>query len=311
MTDQVSELVAEPAKPLPLEIGERLRRKRETLGMRLEDVAKQLRVDVRHLDALERDDTEAMPSAVFAKGYLRNYARHLELDPDPLLAAFDAAVGLQPPPLARLSKVSMGSRWMGEFPWERVLLLGGLVVIALGLAWIGNTVYGLFRSAAEENALVLAPGGDSAEIFPITLGTPPAPPPAEGDNGALSLALPARPSSVESQTAPDDGASEPQITDTPVEMDDPAELEAAPLPEVATVTLNFTEDSWVELVDAQNKRLLSRVGKAGQSLTVSGIPPIDVVLGNAPGVALEYNGEQIAPKRPRRGQVAKFRLGDG
>lgn len=309
MTDQTTELVAAPAKPLPLEIGERLRRKRETLGMRLEDVAKQLRVDARHLDALERDDTDVMPSAVFAKGYLRNYARLLELDPDPLVAAFDAAVGLQPPPLARFSRVSTGPRWMGEFPWERVVLLGGLVVIALGLAWIGNTVYGLFKSAAEENSLVLAPGGDSADIFPLALGTPPAPPP-EGDSGALSLTLPARAPSAESATL-GDGATEAPVSSTPAEVDDPAELAVAPLPEVVTVTLNFTEDSWVELVDAQNNRLISRVGKAGQSLSVSGIPPIDVVLGNAPGVALEYNGEQIAPKRPRRGQVAKFRLGDG
>lgn len=284
----------------PLEIGEKLRRKRESMGLSLEDAAKQLRVDIRHLRALESDDVAGLPSPVFTKGYLRNYARLLELDPDPLVSAFDASqTDLQPPPLSPITSVRASPRILGEFPWEKVLTLGGVLIAVLGVAWIGKTVYSLFKAASHEQSVMLPQPGDMSTGLPLTLDIPGAP---SAENGG-DLALPPE------ESGPVAPESDIETTAPELAVEPPAEPAPPPRPE-ATVTLHFGDDSWVELTDAVNTRLMSRVGKAGQTLSVSGIPPISVVLGNAPVVTVEYNGEPVEFRQPRRGQVAKFKLGE-
>jgi cytoskeleton protein RodZ len=56
------------------------------------------------------------------------------------------------------------------------------------------------------------------------------------------------------------------------------------------LTLKFSSDSWAEVYDASGQRLFYDVGAASSAHTVKGPAPLHVVLGNASGVALEYNG---------------------
>jgi cytoskeleton protein RodZ len=79
----------------------------------------------------------------------------------------------------------------------------------------------------------------------------------------------------------------------------PAQTTSAPAPAAATqpraknqsqVTLRYSADSWTEVYDASGARLFYDVGAANSVQTVVGTPPLRVVLGNASGVAVEYNG---------------------
>ncbi len=56
------------------------------------------------------------------------------------------------------------------------------------------------------------------------------------------------------------------------------------------VTLRYSADSWTEVYDATGARLFYDVGAANSVQTVVGTPPLRVVLGNASGVSVEYNG---------------------
>jgi transcriptional regulator with XRE-family HTH domain len=67
-----------------------LRRTREARQMDLEDVEQALRIRRRYLQALEMGDYEALPGAIQARGFLRNYARFLGLPVDDALARYDA-----------------------------------------------------------------------------------------------------------------------------------------------------------------------------------------------------------------------------
>lgn len=58
----------------------------------------------------------------------------------------------------------------------------------------------------------------------------------------------------------------------------------------AQVTLRYSSDSWTEVYDSTGARLFYDVGAANSVRTVVGTPPLRVVLGNAAGVAVEYNG---------------------
>jgi hypothetical protein len=60
--------------------------------------------------------------------------------------------------------------------------------------------------------------------------------------------------------------------------------------------LHYTADSWTEVYDATGARLFYDVGSANTVKTLSGTPPLRVVLGNGSGVSVDFNGhsESIA-----------------
>ncbi len=70
------------------ELGQILRQARENKGLTLKEVQDQIRINPAYLQALEESDYSALPSAVHARGFLRNYARFLNLDPAPLLERY-------------------------------------------------------------------------------------------------------------------------------------------------------------------------------------------------------------------------------
>lgn len=71
--------------------GTQLRAAREARELSIADVAYALKLNPRQVDALEADRFDLLPGPAFARGFLKNYARFLELDPQPLLEAIDQA----------------------------------------------------------------------------------------------------------------------------------------------------------------------------------------------------------------------------
>ena len=71
------------------EIGQILREARENKGLSLEDVQAKIRINTRYLAALETGDYDVLPTSVHVRGFLRNYARFLGLDPQPLLDRYN------------------------------------------------------------------------------------------------------------------------------------------------------------------------------------------------------------------------------
>ena len=81
MTDNATQAAATP-EPGP---GAALQEERRRQSLSLTDVARQLKLAPRQVEALERDDFAALPGPVFVRGFLRNYARLLGLDPEPMV----------------------------------------------------------------------------------------------------------------------------------------------------------------------------------------------------------------------------------
>jgi cytoskeleton protein RodZ len=75
------------------------------------------------------------------------------------------------------------------------------------------------------------------------------------------------------------------VSNTPATVPNPS-----PRPKDGELTLRFSSDSWAEVYDASGQRLFYDVGTASSAHTVRGPAPLRVVLGNASGVAVEYNG---------------------
>src|SRR4051795_7474624 len=75
-------LATEPLPSLP----ERLYTAREHKGVDLYRAERDTKIRARYLGALERGDYKELPGAVYTKGFLRNYALYLGLDPEEVLS---------------------------------------------------------------------------------------------------------------------------------------------------------------------------------------------------------------------------------
>src|SRR6185503_9588390 len=86
----------EPSMSLP----ERLYAARERKGVDLYRAERDTKIRSRYLAALERGDYKELPGAVYTKGFLRNYALYLGLDPDEILVQWrrERGDGKEQPP---------------------------------------------------------------------------------------------------------------------------------------------------------------------------------------------------------------------
>src|SRR5688500_1654245 len=89
-----------PAQQTPVQqVGEVLRAARLEQGRSVQDVARQLRLSVRQIEALEENEYGKLAGGTFLRGFVRNYAKLLQLDEAPLLRLLEQSV---PPPPAQI-----------------------------------------------------------------------------------------------------------------------------------------------------------------------------------------------------------------
>lgn len=78
-----------------LKLGDVMRGERATMGKSLLDVQRELRIKASYISAIENCDPEAFETPGFIAGYVRSYARYLNLDPDRAFAQFCAESGFE------------------------------------------------------------------------------------------------------------------------------------------------------------------------------------------------------------------------
>lgn len=267
-------------------VGQLLRDAREAQGVTLEEAAVRLRLMHRQIEAMERDDFESLGQPVFARGFVRNYARLLGLAPESLLARMDgapaepAAVSPVEPPLQR--------SWLMS-PWLILSLLGLLLVVAVPVA-----LYLWLNSEAGD--------GPIKQVPPLAQSHPaPAPVAATAPVAApVEAAVPAVQAAPTSPVAPAAAGAEQVAAAAPAA--------AEPAAAGSVLHLEFGDKSWTEIKDASGRMLLRQLNPADSRVDVHGQPPFDVVVGNASRVQMTYNGRPIDLQPFIDGTVARFTL---
>ncbi|HET8831929.1 MAG TPA: RodZ domain-containing protein [Casimicrobiaceae bacterium] len=306
MTDETSANEATPgAVAAPATAGSTLRSAREAAGLSVDDVALQLKLAPRQVQALEDDDFQHLPGRTFARGFARNYARFIQVDPDRVLAlmpAGDNAAALERPSFAA------ARRPMGEIPVERtakrsssprVLLLFAALVAIAGAA----LYYEYVHKAAGGRVDAKAPSVD-----PATTATLPSPQPVAAGTSTTTLPNPVATESATPATSPavapaSNASATPDSTATPSS----GNANAAAANDAALV-LSFKGTSWAEVKDSNGRVILQMTGGAGMTQTVNGTPPLELSLGNAPEVAVTFRGQSLDLAPFTRGVVARVAL---
>jgi cytoskeleton protein RodZ len=187
--------------------GARLMAERRAQGLSLGDIARQLKLSVRQVEALERDDHGAFSGAVFVRGFLRNYAKLLHLNPDFLLQQVPVAAPIAHAAVPTSPPIRMAASEMRDRRPRNFGVLGGIaILVVLVLA-------ALYEGRQKQAPVPLAPGA----LSPSGAGGMPqhaeSPPPGLGSATARQ-AVP------ESSPAPS-GAGE-VVSATPTTSSNPA-----------------------------------------------------------------------------------------
>jgi cytoskeleton protein RodZ len=144
-------------------VGRRLRAAREAQGLGTERIATLLHLNPSLVESLEQDRYADLPGAVFIAGYIRNYARHVGLDPEPLVAVYRAAEGSEQTD-RRWSEGSAARRSGDGFLLVRLVS----IVVVVGLSylfaqwWQGRAPEGPDLTLAGNPTPAVAPQGPAA-----------------------------------------------------------------------------------------------------------------------------------------------------
>jgi len=284
-------------------LGERRRQ-----GLSLGDVSRQLKLSVRQVEALERDDYSTYKGPVFIHGFIRNYAKLLGLDPDPLIHAADSM--LNPPPVvsafappeqenSRPVRTVQIKRWA----WPAVLTVL-VVAIAMSVYFGGRRVPDAGRSAssvaARDKSAPPRKQAPEARTGAVAKSKP------ESKTGTESAAVkpPTRPD-AKPETKTETKAKTETAGRAPVAT---AGANASELPGRLTVRMLFEQESWVEIKDRAGNTIFGQLNAAGSRRSVSGEPPLSVVVGNAGGVRLFVGDKTIDLAPHTRVDVARLTL---
>lgn len=313
--------------PLPASsIGATLRAAREQKGLSVIDIHARLRISERQIHALETDDFSLLPEPTIARGFIRNYAKFLEIDAEPLLAAYRAQAPAEEQKTISIPSANIPIIQSRTTDWKKYIYASVLVLLGAGV-WIlydENLLPNIpdfhLKSATSE----VSPGNveglpqaalPAAEREPATAETP-----APGEAFALPPEQVAEPASAavpaaEPQPAAPVPAAVPaaQPTIPAVPATTPAPTASSADSTASTVPLHkvrmvFTEDSWVSIVDRHGKEIFNKTKRAGSEDAIEGEPPLKVIIGNAAGSQLIYDDKPVDTTPYNRLNVVRITL---
>lgn len=276
--------------------GAQLALARTDLRLSHEEVAAKLHLATRQIQALEQDDYSSLPGPTYVRGYLKSYALLLGLTPDPIL---DAHARLTATPVTNDFKNIAPQREITSRHHQVrfVTYLVALLVIGLAVAWwqADNT--------RAPNPLLTVPEQPASTDTET---------PADMDTAKTT-----------DESSPTEPGATPVPTAGPESTPAPAPSAPASAPPIVTpapkpiltgprvqLVLQTEEESWADIRDARQVRLLYENVAAGRTVTLEGVAPVNVYLGNPAGVRLDFNGKTIDTARYRRGVTARFTLGE-
>ena len=325
--------------------GHLLRAAREERGYSQKEAARDLHLTSKVIDALEESNFDIISSSLFARGYIRSYARHLGLDGQALVAEFDSIYGVpnqNKKPMAGIHQ--MGQQSKPGDTWVKlisIIFVIGLVVASV--LWWQNQNGGSMLQRLNNVTL----SDTAAELVVESLG--------EDDKSSDMGLLAANPSEVGATVSDDQAAA----TEAPVQALDVAEIVAVkPVvtalteavsvspemsdvsdssalnpetiavpavaqteestgaadvavlgPNEALLMMAFDKDCWVEIKDGNGKMILSDLYASGSTIEQVVTAPIEILLGRSSGVTqMTFNGELIDLKPHTRKDIARLTL---
>lgn len=279
-----------------LDIGAVLSAARMKRELSIATAAMQSNLSQEIIERLEQNRFAEIGAPVFTRGYLGLYARFLGLNEAAVSQAFNK-IKSEPAPELRLTAANIESQarpyrrrsylgsWLLLIP---VVAIGGVLLYQLfdNNSWLMKQINGAFNTPQASGEVAPADGGSANSGNEIVL-----------EVGGTPLSPEGTPLSPESaQNIP--GLTPPPAADnSAASSDKPAEPPAAETPPASTanrgIQLSFSVESWIEIKDSGNKKVLSKLVKAGEKIELPADgAPYNLNLGRPDGVVMLINGQE-------------------
>lgn len=251
------------------ETSQLLNRRREK-GYSLEQIAKQLRISAFQAQALENLDFSQLPRPPYLQGFIRNYCRALDVDPSDYLALANNVVS---PPLPVLKNDPQDLAGFDEESDPAATHTRRMWFAAMFIVVFTSIILLVVEFGPEQK---LNNADNVKSLLPAVIA-----PLQTASN--LPNAATVKPASVNVLQAV--GANEQRL-----------------------IRLTYRGDSWVEIRDAQGVVLTSQLNRRGSEQSLTGYPPLKMVIGAADNVAVEINGKALDLNAFTKENVARLSI---
>ncbi|PRQ64062.1 helix-turn-helix domain-containing protein [Vibrio sp. V01_P9A10T6] len=307
MTTEQEQIIAD-VKTDTVQPGTLLKAKREALGLTQKQVADRLRLRLSIIQSLEENNFASDQVATFTRGYLRSYAKAVGIKESVILASFDDCY---PTVVAEQPMQSFSKKTKREKHDSRIMTLTwGIFAIIIGISSLW-----WWQNQEQENVVVeSSPSITSTSVERLRdedFTTVPELVPTVDESQVEAEAVDA-PVEINTQAAelipsPEDDTAEADLSasDDPVLDKTPPQDATNPY---APLTLTFSADCWIQVKDAAGKTLSTGIKKSGQTITLQGEAPFQIILGAPESVSMTFASEPVDLSGYTSGKVARFTL---
>ena len=270
-------------------IGQVLKAARLAQVMSAQDIARQLRLSEKQIEAIENDDHSKFPNQIFLRGFIRNYAKLVRED----TKNFSQLLG-ETFPRTSTQAITFSVDGTPFIP-DHKKSKGNLIILLIVVLVSSLLVYEVYRSGGDDpKTNENIENGTVAETI-IQLETEIEQVPEDNQN-QFSSVIKSNGSDfnvlieeVEIDQQGGDSLDKEQKVETALEVEDkPVESGGG-----GTLRFKFTGESWVEVKDVEGKKIFSQTSPGNTEETVNGSPPFFLTIGNAASVRLFYNDEPV------------------
>jgi cytoskeleton protein RodZ len=316
MIDRVesSALPADSGMPDARGAGALLKQAREAAGMHVGALAVTLKVPVHRLEALEAERWDLLPDPVFVRALAGSVCRVLKVDSAPVLEKLPSPArqpvapdsGLNAP-FRGASGPGAGTAMAAQLSRPLVLAVLALLLGVVGLMFLPSLQRLAARPAAEAEPAAAALPSPSEKAGSGGVVSTPAPVPIQ-EAPALAASATLPPSATQSVSplaqAPQAVASSetgPADSGRSAEMAGKASAEPV-------IVFSTKGPSWIQVTDARGTVALKKELAAGETVGVSGVLPLNVVVGRVDVTTVEVRGKlkDLAPLA--QNNVARFEV---
>ena len=312
--------------------GERLQAARISVGMTLDDVANKMHLSTEILNSLEENNFDDITAPIFVKGYLRAYARLVSVNETEIIEQYTQYYTDGDPPISSIRNTMPEiNADDARVKWTTYTVI--LVLITLLFMWWWNRYQQPAETVSLESETFSAPGviklpaqGSAASTDSIGL---PASDTSTNENtdkeelvtqSEQEVLIPPLDAGLQSDSSDQMAEAEPQsaqqerdTTDNEPAMENRVESEAVfePLPETdKDLMIIVNADTWADIRDANNNKLVYDLLRAGEIINVEGIKPYRAFFGNGYGVSLQFEGKEIdLSKNIQSNNTARIKIG--
>ena len=287
-------------------IGQVLKEARLAQVMSAQDIARQLRLSEKQIAAIEEDDHSKFPNQIFLRGFIRNYAKLVREDTKEFSKLLQETF---PPTSTQPISFSVdGTPFTPDYKQSK----GNLIIILIVVLVSSLSIYEVYRSGRDDQKInkTIENGTIAETVIPLETEIEQEP---EGNQNQLSSVIKSNGSNfnalteeVETDQQNGDYLDKEQKVEMALEVENkPVESEGK-----GTLSFMFTGESWVEVEDAEGKKIFSQISPGNTEEIVNGSPPFSLTIGNAASVKLIYNNKPVdlIPYTNANGGVARLSL---